>query len=200
MIFVFQSVPFSSKRHTSLSPLASVVQGFFVPGICATRYPCGKGTWDICLASPFAMGKARRQFCRGACVFHGLCSHFGMGHTEYRRKAEEERECQPSYDHHGCMVAQSLFLRLPDGLCRICLRRHHSKSGRHQARDADQATRRHILYYRLRRRPICWRRFGLRDATISKAKRSRKARSSNTTRWRSASPALSGSKRDSSTC
>jgi len=56
VIFV-QSVPFLSKRHTHRPSLASVVLGFFVPGICATRYPCGKGSWHICLASPFAMAK-----------------------------------------------------------------------------------------------------------------------------------------------
>lgn len=57
MIFVFQSVPLSSKRHKSLPPLEIVVQGLADPGACATRQPAGKGTAQLWEGSPFPIPK-----------------------------------------------------------------------------------------------------------------------------------------------
>ncbi len=57
VIFVFQSVAFSSNRQNVLPPLEIVVQGLLVPGVLATRQPAGIGTWQCWEGSPFAMPK-----------------------------------------------------------------------------------------------------------------------------------------------
>jgi hypothetical protein len=57
VIFVFQSVCFSSKRQKVFPPFEMVVHGLSVPGACATRQPAGIGTWQVCEGSPLAMPK-----------------------------------------------------------------------------------------------------------------------------------------------
>lgn len=55
--FVFQSVLFSSNRHCKRPPFEIVVQGCLVPGMEATRHPCGNGTWQGRPVSPFSIEK-----------------------------------------------------------------------------------------------------------------------------------------------
>lgn len=54
---VFQSVLVSSNRHCRRPPFEIVVQGRLVPGMEATRHPCGKGTWQGRPVSPFSIVK-----------------------------------------------------------------------------------------------------------------------------------------------
>ena len=54
---VFQSVALSSNRQKVFPPLEMVVQGLLDSGILATRQPVGKGTWQLCEASPLAIPK-----------------------------------------------------------------------------------------------------------------------------------------------
>ena len=56
-MFVFQSVSFSSNLHCSLPPFEIVVHGCLVPGMEATRHPCGNGTWQGRPVSPFSIVK-----------------------------------------------------------------------------------------------------------------------------------------------
>lgn len=56
-MFVFQSVSFSSNRHCRRPPFEIVVQGCLVPGMEATRHPCGNGTWQGRPVSSFSIVK-----------------------------------------------------------------------------------------------------------------------------------------------
>lgn len=54
---VLQSVFASSNRHCRRPPFEIVVQGCVVPGMEATRQPCGNGTWQKRPVSPFSIVK-----------------------------------------------------------------------------------------------------------------------------------------------
>ncbi len=56
-MFVFQSVSLLSNRHCSRPPFEIVLQGCLVPGMEATRHPCGNGTWQGRPVSPFSIEK-----------------------------------------------------------------------------------------------------------------------------------------------
>lgn len=56
-MFVFQSVSVLSNRHCSRPPFEIVVQGCLVPGMEATRHPCGNGTWQGRPVSPCSIEK-----------------------------------------------------------------------------------------------------------------------------------------------
>ncbi len=56
-MFVFQSVTVLSNRQFSRPPFEIVVQGCLVPGMVATRHPCGNGTWQGRPVSPFSIEK-----------------------------------------------------------------------------------------------------------------------------------------------
>lgn len=58
---VFQSVSFSLNRQAVAPPLEMLVQGRVVPGKWATTQPCGTGTLQLCLMSPFAMPKLQEN-------------------------------------------------------------------------------------------------------------------------------------------
>src|SRR5438309_11211036 len=58
---VFQSVSFSLNWHMVAPPLEMWLQGRVVPGKWATTQPCGTGTLQLCLMSPFAMPKLQEN-------------------------------------------------------------------------------------------------------------------------------------------
>jgi len=119
VIFVFQSVPLLSKRHTSLPPLEIVVQGRFVPGMYETRHPCGKGTWHVCPVGPFAMAKLQDSsvVAPGSSIGCAAASSRAMLSTAGRERKKLSASHRATIVH--TMVAQVFALRPWEGPRRI---------------------------------------------------------------------------------